>query len=305
MARNVIAQVCPERGNAAIAAVCVESPGLMPPLLAAYSATTRAQTFVIFRSRAYSTRQGGRMNTRLLNLALATVWLASFQGVAWAQHHGHAGGGGGARHPQGSTGITSRREARDGSRENHPAVITTPPSVVVPPGMATNAGARLFFAQPYYVFRPRASVGLGLFLGFPVGYPNPYFYARQYPYPYPYYYYSAPTYYPYPSSVPFYPGYTTIVPGATAGSSSSPAAAAPNAVGGVSFQITPGDAAIFVDGAYVGTANDFSAMRPPLSLAAGRHHFELRAQGYQTMAFDVEVRADWVVPYQGVLQPQP
>ena len=65
------------------------------------------------------------------------------------------------------------------------------------------------------------------------------------------------------------------------------------------------DAAIFVDGVYVGTANDFSAMRPPLSLAAGRHHFELRAQGYQTMAFDVEVRADWVVPYQGVLQPQP
>ena len=233
------------------------------------------------------------MNTRLLNLALATVWLASFQGVAWAQHHGHAGGGGGARHPQGSTGITSRREARDGSRENHPAVITTAPRVTVgPPGMATNAGARLFFAQPYYIFRPRASVGLGLFLGFPVGYPNPYFYARQYPYPYPYYYYSAPTYYPYPSSVPFYPGYTTIVPGATAGSSSSSAAAA-------------GDAAIFVDGAYVGTANDFSAMRPPLSLAAGRHHFELRAQGYQTMAFDVEVRADWVVPYQGVLQPQP
>ena len=33
------------------------------------------------------------MNTRLLNLALATFWLTSFQGVAWAQHHGHASGG--------------------------------------------------------------------------------------------------------------------------------------------------------------------------------------------------------------------
>ena len=62
-------------------------------------------------------------------------------------------------------------------------------------------------------------MGLGLFLGFPVGYPNSYFYARQYPYPYPYYYYSAPTYYAYTSPVPLYTGsgYTTIVPGATAG----------------------------------------------------------------------------------------
>ena len=248
------------------------------------------------------------MNTRLLNVALATIWLASFQGVAWAQHHGHASGGGGARHTQGSTGSTSGREARGGSREHHPTVVATASRItVIPSGIATDPRARFYFAQPYYAFRPRSSVGLSFFLGFPVAYPNPYFYARQYSYPYPYYYYSAPTYYPYTSPVPLYTGsgYTTIVPGATAGSSSSPAAAAPNAVGGVSFQITPGDAAIFVDGVYVGTANDFSAMRPPLSLAAGRHHFELRAQGYQTMAFDVEVRADWVVPYQGVLQPQP
>ena len=28
-------------------------------------------------------------------------------------------------------------------------------------------------------------------------------------------------------------------------------------------------------------------------------------KGYQTLAFDVDVRADWVIPYQGVLQPQP
>jgi hypothetical protein len=247
------------------------------------------------------------MNTRLFNLALATILLVCFQGVSWAQHRGHAGGGGSARHPQGSIGVTSRREARDGSRDHHPSGIATAPRVtVIPSGIGTDARARLFFAQPYYVFRPRSSAGLGLFLGFPVAYPNPYFYAHQYSYPYPYYY-SAPTYYPYTSPVPLYTGagYTTIVPGAAASPSNSPVAAAPSAVGGVSFQITPGDAALFVDGVYVGTANDFSAMRPPLSLAAGRHHFELRAQGYQTLAFDVDVRADWVVPYQGVLQPRP
>src|SRR5947208_14173387 len=101
------------------------------------------------------------MNTRLLNVALATIWLASFQGVAWPQHHGHASGGGGARHTQGSTGSTSGREARGGSREHHRTVDATPSRItVLPPGLATDPRGRLFLAQPYHAFRPRSSVGL-------------------------------------------------------------------------------------------------------------------------------------------------
>ena len=248
------------------------------------------------------------MNTRLFNLALATILLVCLQGVSWAQHRGHAGGGGSARHPQGSIGVTSHREARDGSREHQPnAVGTTPRVAVIPSGITTDRRSRLILARPYYVFRPRASVGLGLLLGFPVAYPTFSFYAQQYPYLYPNYYYSAPTYYPYTSTFLPYTGsgYATIVPNATTSPSNSPVAAPVDAVGGVSFQITPDDAAVFVDGVYVGTAKYFSTTRPPLSLAAGRHHFELRAQGYQTLAFDVDVRPDWVVPYQGILQPRP
>jgi hypothetical protein len=77
----------------------------------------------------------------------------------------------------------------------------------------------------------------------------------------------------------------------------------PSGIGGVSFDITPAEAAVFVDRVYVGAARDFSATAPPLSLAAGRHHFELRAQGYETLAFDVDVTPGQVVPYLGTLQP--
>ena len=41
----------------------------------------------------------------------------------------------------------------------------------------------------------------------------------------------------------------------------------------------------------------------PLGLAAGRHHIELRASGYRTMAFDVDIVAGQVIPYRGALQP--
>jgi hypothetical protein len=49
------------------------------------------------------------------------------------------------------------------------------------------------FARPYYTFRPRVSLGFGLWLGFPVAYPYYYYaypsaypsaYASPYPYPY-------------------------------------------------------------------------------------------------------------------------
>jgi hypothetical protein len=142
--------------------------------------------------------------------------------------------------------------------------------------------------------------------------PYPSLYPNAYLYSYPYAYAPLVPGYPYGSPAPMYPGTTaapiyppfdsssiTIVPSAPA----APATTAPNGIGGVAFQITPPEAAVFVDGVYVGTAKDFSDVAPPLSLAAGRHHFELRAQGYQAVAFDVDVIAGQVIPYQGDLQP--
>ena len=39
-----------------------------------------------------------------------------------------------------------------------------------------------------------------------------------------------------------------------------------------------------------------------MGLASGRHHIEIRASGYRTMAFDVDVTPGQVTPYQGTLQ---
>jgi hypothetical protein len=220
------------------------------------------------------------MRTRLFGAVLAASCFLSVDGVAWAQHHGRPAGGG-VVHPRGT-----------------PVVIT--------PRIITAVPSRPVFAQPYYSFRPRNRVGFGFYLGYPVTYPNLYFYPNAFLYPsmIPTYPYASP--FPtYSTPIPTYP-YTSTYPTASARYGTvdpNSIAVAPGATGGVSFQITPGDAAVFVDGVYVGTANNFSATTPPLLLATGRHHFELRAQGYGTMAFDVDVTPGQVVPYAGTLQP--
>jgi hypothetical protein len=155
------------------------------------------------------------------------------------------------------------------------------------------------FARPYYAFRPRVRLGLGLWVGFPVAYP---YYSYPYPYPYPYnpyaypYPYPAPAYgYPTPGYPPAY--YPTPGPGAIT--------VQPRQVGsgGVSFEITPTTAVVYVDGQYAGTVADFVPSAQPLTLTPGRHHFEVRAPGYQAMEFDADVAPGQVIPYQGTLQP--
>lgn len=120
--------------------------------------------------------------------------------------------------------------------------------------------------RPYYSFRPHFNLGLGFFLGYSVPYPS--FYD---PYAYD----------------PYYPGGYAITPGVS--------------YGGMSFDVQPYDAQIFVDGAYVGTSQDFGPEDAPLTLTAGRHHVEVRAPGYQVMSFDANVVPGQVLPYQGTL----
>ena len=57
-----------------------------------------------------------------------------------------------------------------------------------------------------------------------------------------------------------------------------------------------------MDGQYVGLVSSFSRTTQPLTLTPGRHHVEIRAVGYQMMAFDTDVPPGQVVPYQGTLQ---
>jgi hypothetical protein len=108
-----------------------------------------------------------------------------------------------------------------------------------------------------------------------LGYPVP-FYA--YPYPVPVYGYAAP---------------------------SAPVIIGPGSVryGGVSLEISPRDASVYVDGNYAGRIQDFDGTRQPLTLTAGRHHVLVDAPGYQPWGFDVDVVPGQVLPYRGDLQP--
>jgi hypothetical protein len=189
---------------------------------------------------------------------------------------------------------------------------------------------RSAFYRPYYSFRPRLSLGFGLWAGYPVAYPYYYDYPYGYAYPYPYgsypyddYGYAAPSYsypaqpYTYPNQATPYPpsNYpSSAVPDYDSGSSAPgyPAQQPPSvgverggaqaAPGGVSFEITPGTAAVFVDGTFVGTAATFGPSSQPLGLVPGRHHIEIRASGYRTMTFDADITSGQVIPYQGTLQ---
>jgi hypothetical protein len=170
------------------------------------------------------------------------------------------------------------------------------------------------FRQPFFAFRPRFFLGFGLWAGFPVAYP---FYAYSYPYSYGYPYaspygypYPPPSPYPYPYSSTYPYGYSAYDPGSqpypASGypppASGSVGVQADQNVGGVSLDITPTTASVVVDGTSVGTVAEFSSTSMPLTLAPGRHHVEVRAPGYQTMEFDVEIVAGQVTPYRGEMQ---
>ena len=75
----------------------------------------------------------------------------------------------------------------------------------------------------------------------------------------------------------------------------------PGRTGGISFDIQPSNAEVYVDGQYFGTVSNYTPRTQPLALAPGRHRVEIRAQGRQNMTFDAEIQAGQVTPYQGTL----
>src|SRR5579862_8749753 len=151
------------------------------------------------------------------------------------------------------------------------------------PGHVINR--RPIFVRPYYSFRPRFNLGFGLFVGYPVAYPFAYYD------PYGFYNYD----------LGFAPGYYDDYDSGYGGSYGSSGSYATQ-VGGLAFDIDPVDAGIYIDGKYVGTAADFSSAQMPLTLRAGRHHVELKADGFIPVSFDITVVAGQVIPYEGTMQ---
>ncbi len=91
------------------------------------------------------------------------------------------------------------------------------------------------------------------------------------------------------------------VPSATDNGTTSSAAATPTGL--LRLSGTPESAEVFVDGFYVATLGDAEAQRA-LSLAAGPHRIELRADGYTTRTFDVRIDASQTVTYRAALERQ-
>jgi hypothetical protein len=137
--------------------------------------------------------------------------------------------------------------------------------------------SRPYYARPYYSFRPRFSLGFGLWLGYPVTYPY-----DVYGYPY------APDYYG--PDYPYNSGSITVAPYTNAGA------------GGLSFEVSPATAEVFVDGEYAGIVSDFTPNMPPLGLNPGHHRIEVRENGFEPMAFDADIVAGQVLPVQGNMQ---
>ena len=72
--------------------------------------------------------------------------------------------------------------------------------------------------------------------------------------------------------------------------------------GALRLKIKPRDAQVFVDGYFVGIVDDFDGVFQRLHLPSGPHRIEVRAPGYETLTFDVQIRFDETTKYEGELR---
>jgi hypothetical protein len=86
-------------------------------------------------------------------------------------------------------------------------------------------------------------------------------------------YYGSGGYYPYGDTPD---GYFNPIPG--------------HYYGGVRITGAPHEARVFADGYFVGIVDDFDGIFQHLNLEAGPHHVEIVLDGYQPVAFDVNIR---------------
>jgi hypothetical protein len=62
-------------------------------------------------------------------------------------------------------------------------------------------------------------------------------------------------------------------------------------VGSIRLKVNPDSAKVYIDGALVGTAEEFSGLKNHLELDGGKHQIELRADGYETYSGEIDVEA--------------
>ena len=75
------------------------------------------------------------------------------------------------------------------------------------------------------------------------------------------------------------------------------------ATGSLRLKVSPREANVFVDGYYAGRVDDFDGMFQRLKLKPGPHKIEVSAPGYAPLVFDVDIRLNDTVTYEGALEP--
>ncbi len=71
--------------------------------------------------------------------------------------------------------------------------------------------------------------------------------------------------------------------------------------GSLRLKVKPANAQVYVDGYYVGLIDNFDGMFQHLSIEAGSHRVEVRAEGYEPVQFDVLVTPGETITYKGEL----
>jgi len=72
--------------------------------------------------------------------------------------------------------------------------------------------------------------------------------------------------------------------------------------GSLRLKVKPRNAEVYVDGYFVGIVDDFDGIFQRLHLDSGPHRIEVRAPGYETLAFEVRITPDHTTTYQGELK---
>ena len=73
--------------------------------------------------------------------------------------------------------------------------------------------------------------------------------------------------------------------------------------GGLVLTTAPDIAEVYVDGYYVGLAEEFGLHGRAMDISAGSHRIELRAPGYEMLTFSVMIGPNDIVRYRGDMQP--
>jgi hypothetical protein len=81
-----------------------------------------------------------------------------------------------------------------------------------------------------------------------------------------------------------------------------PASPVVPAKGSLVLDVQPATAQVFVDGFYVGAADDFGGARGGAFLEAGPHRIDLLSPGYEPVSFDVKIVPNEAVAYRRALK---